>query len=368
VDEPRLGLQRGERVTMRDVAARVGVSQALVSLVFRHAPGASAETRERVFQAAAEMGYRPDRSARLLRRTRSRHIGVLFTMQQPYDVDLVDAMYPAAERFGYHLVLGALLPTHDERKAVEDLLDNRSEGLILSGPQPDAPSLAELIEQLPVVEIGRRPRADTIDAVRYADDRGARLAVDHLVELGHRRIVHVDGGSLPGAAQRRTGYRAAMRKHGLQDQIRVIPGDYTEESGAAAARALLAERRLPTAMVAGNDRCAHGILDTFIRAGVDVPGDISVVGYDDSRTARLSFIDLTTIRQDPTRMAENAVQAVVERLDDGRTTQRDIVLEPELVIRTSTGPAGTSDRRPPSLRPAGASRARSRRSRRSASS
>src|SRR5438132_6415131 len=91
---------RARRPTMRDVAARVGVSQALVSLVFRNAPGASAETRERVFRAAAELGYRPDSAARLLRRTRSRHIGVLFSMQQPYDVDLVDARYPAAERVG----------------------------------------------------------------------------------------------------------------------------------------------------------------------------------------------------------------------------------------------------------------------------
>jgi DNA-binding LacI/PurR family transcriptional regulator len=330
---------RGERVTMRDVAARVGVSQALVSLVFRNAPGASAETRERVFRAATELGYRPDGAARLLRRTRSRHIGVLFTMQQPYDVDLVDAMYPAAERLGYHLVLGAMLPRRDERRAVEDLLDNRSEGLILVGPERDAPSLAGLIANLPVVEIGRRLRGDQVDVVRFADDRGARLAVDHLVELGHHRIVHVDGGSLPGAAQRRRGYRAAMRRHGLQDQIRVIPGDYTEESGAEAARALLAERRLPTAMFAGNDRCAHGILDTFIRAGVDIPGDVSVVGYDDSRTARLSFIDLTTIRQNPTQMADSAVQAMVERLDNGRTTPRDIVLEPQLVTRTSTGSA-----------------------------
>jgi DNA-binding LacI/PurR family transcriptional regulator len=91
-------------------------------------------------------------------------------------------------------------------------------------------------------------------------------------------------------------------------------------------------------MFAGNDRCAHGILDTFVRAGVDVPGDVSVVGYDDSGTARLSFIDLTSIRQDPSRMAEHAVQAVVERLDSGRTTPRDIVLEPQLITRTTTGP------------------------------
>src|ERR1700749_1508477 len=98
---------RLRRPTMRDVAARVGVSQTLVSLVFRNAPGASAETRERVMAAAAELGYRPDTAAQVLRSNRSRHIGVLFTLRQPFAVDLVEALYPAAERHGYRVVLGA---------------------------------------------------------------------------------------------------------------------------------------------------------------------------------------------------------------------------------------------------------------------
>jgi DNA-binding LacI/PurR family transcriptional regulator len=98
--------RRSTRPTMRDVAARVGVSQALVSLVFRNAAGASPETRERVFRAAAELGYRPNTAAQVLRRSRSRQIGVLFMMRQPFDVDLVEAIYPAADRHGYHVVLG----------------------------------------------------------------------------------------------------------------------------------------------------------------------------------------------------------------------------------------------------------------------
>jgi DNA-binding LacI/PurR family transcriptional regulator len=118
----------------------------------------------------------------------------------------------------------------------------------------------------------------------------------------------------------------------------VLPGEYPEESGAHAARELLAADQLPTAVLAGNDRCAHGLLDTLVRAGLRVPGDVSVVGYDDSQIARLSFIDLTTVRQDAVRMAELTVQAAAERLDDGRTTARDIVLDPTLVIRGSTGP------------------------------
>jgi DNA-binding LacI/PurR family transcriptional regulator len=334
------------RPTMRDVAARVGVSQTLVSLVLRNAPGASAETRERVLRAAAELGYRPDTAAQVLRRNRSRHIGVLFTMRQPFDVDLVEAIYPAAERRGYHVVLGAIGAGRDDRQAVEELLAYRSEALILDGTTIKAAQLARVADQMPVVDIGRRVTGDSVDVVRVADEHGARLAVDHLAGLGHRSIVHIDGGDQPAAAERRRGYRRAMRRHGLQHEIRVLPGDYTEESGATAARHILTGDQLPTAIFAANDRCAHGVLDTLIRARIDIPGDISVAGYDDSEVARLSFINLTTVRQDAALMAEHAVQAVIERLDHGRTTARDIVLAPSLVVRGTTGPP----------RPAGAQR------------
>ena len=326
------------RPTMRDVAARAGVSQTLVSLVLRNAPGASAQTRERVLRAAAELGYRPDTAAQVLRRNRSRHIGVLFTLRQSFDADLVDAIYPAAERRGYRVVLGAIGAGRDDRQAVEELLAYRSEALILDGTTIKAAQLARVADQVPIVDIGRRITGDGVDTVRVADEHGARLAVDHLAGLGHRSIVHVDGGDQPAAAERRRGYRRAMRRHGLQHEIRILPGDYTEESGAAAGRHLLNDARLPTAIFAANDRCAHGVLDTLIRARIDVPGDISVVGYDDSEVARLSFINLTTVRQDAALMAEQAVQAIVERLDHGRTEARDIVLPPSLVIRGTSGP------------------------------
>jgi DNA-binding LacI/PurR family transcriptional regulator len=327
----------GRRPTMRDVAASVGVSQSLVSLVFRNAPGASAETRERVLRAAEELGYRLDTAAQVLRRNRSRQIGVLFTPRQPWDVDLVDAIYPAAERHGYRVVLGALGSGRDERRAVEELLAYRCEAVVLLGPTTEAAQLAAVAEQMPVVDIARRVAGDGVDVVRVADEPGARLAVDHLVSLGHRDIVHIDGGKLPGSVYRSRGYRQAMRRHQLGQEIRILPGDHTEESGATAVRRLLNDERLPTAIFASNDRCAHGVLVTLIRSGVDIPRDVSVVGYDDSAVARLSFIDLTTVRQDVGQIADLAVQAIVERLDGGRATPRDIVLDPTLVIRGTTG-------------------------------
>jgi DNA-binding LacI/PurR family transcriptional regulator len=334
--------RRSTRPTMRDVAARVGVSQALVSLVFRNAAGASPETRERVFRAAAELGYRPNTAAQVLRRSRSRQIGVLFMMRQPFDVDLVEAIYPAADRHGYHVVLGALGPGRDEPRAVEELLAYRCEAMILLGPTTDAAQLAAAAENLPVVDIARRFSGDGVDVVRVADERGARLAIDHLASLGHRDIVHVDGGKLPGSVYRSRGYQRAMRRHQLHREIRILGGDHTEESGASAARQLMDEDQLPTAIFASNDRCAHGVLATLIRAGVAVPDDISVVGFDDSAVARLSFIDLTTVRQDVTQMAESAVEAIVERLEHGRSTAREMVLDPTLIVRGTTAPPGFS--------------------------
>src|ERR1700753_2830199 len=224
---------RRGRPTMRDVAAHVGVSQTLVSLVLRNAPGASAETRERVLRAAAELGYRPDTAAQVLRRTRRRHIGVLFSLRQPFDIDLVEALYPAAERRGYRIVLGAIGAGRNDRQAVEELLSYRSEALSLTGTTLQAAQLAQVAGDLPIVDIGRRATAGPVDVVRVAAEHGARLAVDHLVGLGHRSIVHTDGGDQPAAPERRCGYQRAMRDHCLAQETRVLPGDYTGESGAA---------------------------------------------------------------------------------------------------------------------------------------
>ncbi|MFD3312180.1 LacI family DNA-binding transcriptional regulator [Streptomyces sp. NPDC058694] len=329
----------GKRPTLADVAARAGVSTALVSIVMREAKGASAATRERVLEAAREIGYRPDSRARLLRSNRSRLLGVQFGLQHPFHTDLVEGIYAAAESVGYQVALSAVAPSRGERQAVETLLGDRCEALILLGPQAPAARLAELSAHLPVVSVARRlrPPAPGVDVVRTADDEGARQAVDHLVALGHRDIAHIDGGKAPGAADRRRGYRTAMNRHGLADRARVLPGGLTEEDGATAARALLDARPRPTAVLAFNDRCATGVLDAFLRARVSVPDEISVVGFDNSRLARLAHIDLTTVGQDVSRLAELAVGQAVARLEGEERSGTETVIAPHLVTRGTTG-------------------------------
>jgi DNA-binding LacI/PurR family transcriptional regulator len=126
-----------------------------------------------------------------------------------------------------------------------------------------------------------------------------------------------------------------MRRRGLADCIRVIPGDHTEDSGLRAAGTLLRQSELPTAVLAFNDHSAVGLLDALSRAGVDVPGSVSIVGYDDSPLARLGHVNLTTVSQNAQQQAEQAIEAVIERLDKGRSVAREVVLTPRLVVRST---------------------------------
>ena len=302
----------------------------------RDVAGASEQTRERVRRAADEIGYRPDPRARRLRQHRTRLIGVTFTAGQEFHADLVDGVYVAAEELGYDVVLSGVTPHRDEQRALRTLVDDRCEGLVLIGPEMRARQLGDLAARVPVVAVARR--VSGVDAVRSDDVAGAVVGVDHLLGLGHRRILYLDGGRAPGAAERRRGYRRAAQEAQLPELT--LPGGLTEREGAAAAAAILESNALPSAVFAFNDRCALGVMDVLIRAGVSVPQQVSVLGFDDSPLAGLAHIDLTTIRQDSAGLARAAVQRLVTRLDDGGADGAavDITREPTLIVRGSTAP------------------------------
>ncbi|MEU7659095.1 LacI family DNA-binding transcriptional regulator [Streptomyces lincolnensis] len=325
-----------KRPRLEDVAARVGVSTASVSLVLRGVPGPSERTRQRVLKAAAELGYQVDRTASTLASRRSRLLGVMVDIRSPFHAELVEHLHTAAEEVGYDLVLSTLTRTRDEQTAVETLLAFRSEALILLGPTSSADMLTTLDNKTPVIAVGRRIADAALDVVRTADDDGVGQIVDHLVGLGHREIVHVDGGKGVIATDRRRGYRTAMRRHGLGEHIRILTGDQTEAAGEHAARHLLHDPQPPTAVVAFNDQSAIGVLTALNRAGVAVPDRVSVVGYDDDTLSRLSCFNLTTVSQSAREQARHAVTAAVERLDQDRTEPREVVLTPRLVLRGTT--------------------------------
>ncbi|MEU4560064.1 LacI family DNA-binding transcriptional regulator [Actinoplanes sp. NPDC023936] len=339
-------MQSGERrTTLADVAAEAGVSVALASIVMRGAAGAGAATRERVLEVAQRLGYQPDSRARLLRSGRTRLLGVVFDVRHPFHTDLLTGLYDAAGAVGYELTLSAVTPRRDERTAIDGLLQDRCEALILFSPRSRTADLAALAARLPVVAMMRTVRQRAVDVVRTDDTRGSELAVDHLVELGHRHIVHLDGGTLPGAAERRRGYQDAMKRHGLAGLIRVIPGGSGEDDGARAAERLLPEP--PTAVTVFNDLSATGLLDVLRGHGHPVPGGggpgfhggISVVGYDDSSFSRLAHINLTTVAQDVEALAAGAVRRAVARIEGTDVEHREVVIEPRLIVRGTSGPA-----------------------------
>jgi DNA-binding LacI/PurR family transcriptional regulator len=325
--------------TMADIAAHVGVSRQLVSIVLRDMPGASSETRRVVREAAATLGYRPHMGARSMRQTKSWHLGVTFAPAHATESDIVEAMYPAAAAEGYSIVLSAQTRTRTTVQAVDEVLGYRCAGIVVIGTELPDVEMSAVVERakVPVVVVGSGSHNALYDVVRSTGAYGIGLAVAHLIELGHRRIAYAHAESMPSAAVRQQGYLQAVRGAGLEADVVRTPGrDYTEESGAAAGRALLDRDALPTAVVAGNDQQAVGVLQVLSRAGVGVPAEVSITGFDDSRFAQLSSVDLTTARQDPGEMGQAAVEAVLRRIGRPMVAPRVFEVEPTLVVRTST--------------------------------
>jgi DNA-binding LacI/PurR family transcriptional regulator len=187
-----------------------------------------------------------------------------------------------------------------------------------------------------VVVVAHHLRTAAVHSVATDDVRGAQLAVDHLLQLGHQRIAHISVAGSPPGRDRRRGYERAMKRAGLT--LTVVPGDFTEEAGYAAATALLRGDAPPTAIVAPNDLAAIGAFNAVEDAGLSVPPDVSIVGYDDTALAALRHISLTTVRQPRRALGERAVQVLLDVLDGGEPSTQHVLLDPELVTRSTTGP------------------------------
>jgi DNA-binding LacI/PurR family transcriptional regulator len=220
---------------------------------------------------------------------------------------------------------------------LEALLEYRTDGLILVSPRLSGAEVAADVGSLPCVVIGRQVRSTHIDCVLTDEALGSRTAVQHLVDLGHERIVHIDGGQGAGAGPRRSGYERAMAAAGLRAVAAVIPGEFTEGAGVAAAEQLLAAPELPTAVFAANDLVAIGLIDRLAQSGVRIPEDVSVVGYDNTFVAALNPIRLTTVNQPRHEMGREALALLLERMN-GRATRAIRLHEPALVVRSTTAP------------------------------
>ena len=326
--------------TMEDVASRAGVSRALVSLVMRDSPKVSERSRVAVLEAAEELGYRRNLMAHHLASRRTMTIGlVLNDLHNPFFAEMTDGIHEAALEAGYRIVINTgLRNLAGEKAAIDTFLEFRTDGIILVGSELSADELEALASETTLVVAARVSTADSYDTVSIDDRLGARMVVDHLVDLGHRRIAHIDGGPGAGARKRREGYKAAMEQRGLPKHVRIVTGEYSEQAGTVGVDKLLSEGEMPTAIFAANDLMATGVLDRLQFEGLKVPDDVSLVGFDNTAVAALHQMSLTTVDQPCELLGQLAARYLIERLDEERTDAVHQLLTPSLVCRSTSGP------------------------------
>ena len=332
---------------MADVARLAGVSHQTVSRVINGQPNLRPATRERVEQAIRQLGYRPNSAARALVTQRSGTIGVIGSKGGFWGPSTVHRTIQAAGRQAGYFVSSVNLQSLTRSEisdAISHLRDHRVEGIILIAAHDEAVVVAQAQEDrgVPVVVVeGEQDKARWTVGV---DQRtGALLATSHLLELGHRDIVHLAGPQdWTEARARLAGWRDAMHSAGLRTPAPVV-GDWTARSGYDAGRKI-AERYDVTAVFAANDQMALGLLRALTEAGRAVPGDVSVVGFDDIPEAGYLIPPLTTVRQDFSAVGQRAIQILQAAIGgatiDSPATNR--LIQPELVIRAST--AGARER------------------------
>ncbi len=330
--------------SQQDVAERAGVSFMTVSRVVNNNPGVRPATRERVLKAIRELSYYPSAAARALNSSRSRNVGIIFPRRDylliaPFAVELCVEVENRLRLKGYHLFLGSLGDERPSEELYTLFREGKVDALILFAPPSDDPGVARLAaERLPFVVVHGRSRKTEFSFVDSDNVTGTTLLMNHLFELGHRRIGFVTGRPVEVNTQDRLrGYRGALRARGLRvDDALVEEGDWTLDSGYAALRRLMSSRRPPTAIAFCNDQMAIGALKAAQDLGLRVPRDVSVAGYDDIKYASFTAPALTTVRQHIGTVGDKVAELVLEGIE-GRRDPRHIVLATELVVRASCG-------------------------------
>lgn len=325
---------------MVDVAHLAGVSNQTVSRVLNSPDAVRPETRERVRAAIAELGYRPNVAARTLVTKSSRTFGVVTFGAELYGPSrTLMGVEAAAREAGYYVSLATMRSVSGEsvRNAIDHFVNQGVDGLVVVTTSIEGEATFDSLGlQVPMVVVGAG-RSSRRGEIPVATDQeyGARLAVRHLIELGHREIVHVSGPRDSFDARARVqGYRAEMTARGLEPQP-VIYGDWTAERGYEIGRELCGSAKLPTAIFASNDPLALGLVFAFEERGFEVPTDVSVVGFDDIPNAPFFRPPLTTIRQNFDALGRLCIETLLEAISTGRPASVDPI-KPELIRRSST--------------------------------
>lgn len=337
-----------KRVTSQDVAELAGVSRTTVSFVLNDVPGAkiSEETRQRVLDAARQLNYYPASAARSLASGRTNVIGLVLC-QSPNSI-FADAFLPevirglgeVSQEHGFRILLQSVEDVTWPEAYISLVREKYIDGLIVSGPRSDDAQLPQLAQEgFPIVLLGRLNEA-SFNFVDVDNVGAARMATEHLINLGHQRIGLITNAPLQYTASRDRlrGYRLALEAHGLTyDDNLVRYGNFREESGYAAMTQLLKLAERPTAMFVACDLVAFGAMEAIKEQGLAIPEDIAVVGFDDVRLA--SYVDppLTTVHLPAYRQGKRAADLVIRLIGGEDIEETQVLLKTELVIRESCG-------------------------------
>ncbi len=336
-----------KRATLHDVAALAGVSYQTVSRVINNHPNVAAKTRAKVVRAIRQLEYRPNQAAQVLATGRSYILQLLM-----FDIRYSDpfpAMLYWAKKMGYTLVISEVSPAASKNEIhsfLENLATRMVDGLIVYTPYPflSHTEMDELCHGVPFVMVGAEPGVKAPSVV-FDQRHGCRLAVQHLLDLGHRQIAEITGPLAHiDARLRHEMLTAILQARGLPPGPS-IEGDFEVPSGYKAAKKLLESGEPFTALFVANDRMALGALCALHEQGLRVPEDISIVGFDDMGEAAYFTPPLTTVRQDLNALAQQSVEYLVSIIKNPDTPVQQRILYPELIVRKSTAPIARSQGR-----------------------
>lgn len=330
--------QTNRPATIREVAAAVGLSIATISRAISNPSLVNAQTLEKVEKAIAELGYRPNLTARNLRYRETRLIMVVVPSLSPFFLEFFRGAEQAARETGYSVLVG-----HTGRDPMREVgfihqvKSRRADGLVLV-TSADLTALSLDVDDLPPIVMALDINAGSgLPTVRVDHTAAAEMATKYLLDLGHRRIVHIAGPLRSGMATHRLeGYKAALEAHGVAcDPQLCLQGDFTVESGEEAMEAFLANAPPPTAVFAANDEMAVGAIRVLRARGLKVPQDVSVLGFDDQRIAGIYDPPISTVRIPTFEIGYRSTLELAQLLS-GQVIAPDIVLACELVVRDST--------------------------------
>jgi LacI family transcriptional regulator len=329
--------------SIREVAREAGVSTATVSHVINNTRYVSEEVRARVVAAVERCGYYPNAHARSLASGRSQIIGLVISdIANPFFPELVKSIETAAFERGYDVMLSNT--NYDPERTshyVRRFIERKVAGVVLMTSELDTALVGELARRdvsVVFLDLGRPGVRMSNLCVNY--DAGIEEAISHLVSLGHRRVAFIGGPvSLPSAQKRLEAFRGSLRRHLPDAPPLVFHGDFKLEGGRRAAYEIMAGRERPTAVVAANDMMALGAMGEFRAAGLDIPGDVSIVGFDDIAFASLTEPQLTTVCLPRIELGRRAVEAVLAAVSHPDQQGVEIHVQTYLVIRRSTAPA-----------------------------